>query len=270
MRSIRGDVDLIGLDHLVQDLAAHGAEGDLTLSRGSERQTLHLGPAGFRLVSSTLPRVKRIARIARLTLGRDFLNAERLREILRKEKLLGWSLGHLVLADAPPKREDVEEALRRQVEEEVLDLFVWTGARFVFQEIELSAQRAGQPLAQVALPAKVTSLLLEAARREDEARQIRGRLGDERKRLKKAKREFHADALGEDVVRADAILPLINGSRSLKGILHASIYPNYSTLRALDTLFKAGYVEVVGGSAPAVPAEAPLVVDLIGPSLSAP
>jgi hypothetical protein len=262
MRSLRGDVDLIGLDHLVQDLSAHRSEGYLTLARGQEKQTLHTGPAGFRLVSSTLSRVKRIARIARLTLGGQDLSPDRLRAILRKEKLLGWSLGQLAFAEAPPRREDVEDVLRRQIEEEVLDLFVWTGARFRFQEGALTPEKARQPLAQVELPAHVTSLLLEAARREDEARRIRSRLGDDRQRLKKAKREFHADALGEDVVSADAILPLITGSRSLRGVLSASIYPNYSTLRALDTLFRAGYVEAVGG--------APAAVALAAPTLSAP
>ena len=70
-------------------------------------------------------------------------------------------------------------------------------------------------------------------------------LGDDRKALRKVPREFHADALGEDVVRADAILPLINGRRTLKAVLRSSIYPIFSTLRAVHTLRTAGYVEVV-------------------------
>lgn len=249
MRQIKGHVDLIGLDHLIQDLSARQAEGFLTLRRGPEKQTLHVGPAGFRLVSSTLPRVKRIARIARRTLGGRPLSADGLRALLKKEKLLGWSLGQLAFSDAPPRREDVEDVLRRQVEEEVLDLFVWTQAAFDFKEGPLSAERAREPLAHLALRANVTSLLLEAARREDETRRILAALGDDRKRLKKARREFHADVLGEDVVRADAILPLINGSRSIKGILRESIYPIFSTLRAIHTLRTAGYVEVVGETA---------------------
>lgn len=245
MRRLKGHVDLLGLDHLVQDLSARRAEGFLTLARGKERQTLHVGPAGFRLLASTLPRVKRIARIARLTMGAKTPSADRLRALLKKEKLLGWSLGHLAFGEAPPTREAIEHALRGQVEEEVLDLFVWTQASFDFQEGKLSKSRSREPLAHLELSANVTSLLLEAARREDETRQIRMSL-DDRRVLRKVPREFHADALGEDVVRADAILPLINGRRTLKAILKASIYPNFSTLRAVHTLRAAGYVEVVG------------------------
>jgi hypothetical protein len=254
MRKLKGDIDLLGLGHLLQDLVTTRAEGYLTVTRGKDRQTLHVGPGGHRLISSTLPRVKRLARLARLTLGRRPPTADQLRTILRKEKLLGWSLGHLVLADAPLVRGDVEDALRRQVEEEVLDLFVWTKSTFDFKEGPLVRARMRDPLAGLELRASVTSLLLEAARREDEVLRIRQALGDERRPLRKVPREFHADALGEDVVRADTILPIINGRRSLKAILQASIYPMFSTLRAVHKLLELGYVEVVvAGAAPPPP-----------------
>ena len=46
-----------------------------------------------------------------------------------------------------------------------------------------------------------------------------------------------------DLVRADAILPLVNGRRSLKAILRASIYPRFSTMRAVHKLLSLGYVK---------------------------
>ncbi|HEX7901540.1 MAG TPA: DUF4388 domain-containing protein [Planctomycetota bacterium] len=245
MRYLKGHVDLVGLGQLLQDLSTHKAEGFLGLARGKDRQTVHVGPGGIRLLSSSLARVKRIARIARRALGARPMTADQLRGLLKKEKLLGWSLGQLALSEAPLRREDVEDALRRQVEEEVLDLFMWSQATFEFKEGKLTSAKAKEPLAHLELRANVTSLLLEAARREDETRQIKQALGDERGTLRKVRREFHADVLGEDVVRADAILPLINGRRTLKAVLRASIYPIFSTLRAVHTLRTAGYVEVV-------------------------
>lgn len=246
MRRLKGHLDLLGLGHLLQDLSVHEGEGYLTLARGRDKMALHVGPSGLRLLSSTLPRVKRIAKLAGLALGKKPSTPEALREILKKEKLLGWSLGHLVSSELPPRKEDVEEVLRRQVEEEVLDLFVWTKATFDFQEGKLTRAKAADPLAGLELRTPVTSLLLEAARREDEVLRIRVALGDERRPLRKVEREFHADALGEDLVRADTILPLINGRRPLKSILSSSIYPIFSTLRAVHKLLELGYVEVVG------------------------
>ena len=61
--------------------------------------------------------------------------------------------------------------------------------------------------------------------------------------MHKIPREIHADALGEDVVRVDAILPLINGHRTLKAILQASIYPKFATLRAVHKLLTLGYAK---------------------------
>jgi hypothetical protein len=250
MRNLKGHVDLLGLGHLLQDLATNQAEGYLALARGRDKQVLHVGPGGLRLLSSTLPRVRRISRIARLTLGPRPPSPQRLRAILKKEKLLGWSLGHLALADGPLLREDIEDVLRRQVEEEILDLFVWTKATFAFQEGRLQKARRRDPLAGLELRANVTSLLLEAARRDDEVLRIREALGDHEKRpLRKVPREFHADALGEDLVRADAILPLINGRRTMRAILQASIYPMFSTFRAVHKLLELGYVEAVGAAA---------------------
>jgi hypothetical protein len=244
MRFIRGHVDLVGLAQLLQDLNTHQAEGFLTLARGSDKQTLHIAPAGLRLVGSSVPRVKRFARIAAATLGKKTPKADALHKLLKKEKLLGWSLGHLAFADAAPARERIEEALRHQVEEEALDLFMWTKAMFDFAEGRLPKARAREPLASLELRTNLTSLLLEAARREDEVRRIREALGDERLAPRRVPREMHADALGEDVVRADAILPLINGRRSIRGILGNSIYPIYSTLKAIDVLLTAGYIEL--------------------------
>lgn len=249
MRYLKGHVDLLGLGHLLQDLSHSHGEGTLSLRRGRIRQGLHVGPKGIRLLSSNLPRVQRISRIAGLALGKKPPTAERLQDVLRKEKLLGWSLGQLALSEAPLRREDIEDVLRRQVEEEVLDLFIWTQATFEFQEGRLTRAKARDPLAGLELRASVTSLLLEAARREDEAARVRQALGDDRRPLRKVPCEFHADALGEDLVRADAILPLINGRRSIRSILQASIYPVFSTLRAVHKLLELGYVEVVGAPA---------------------
>src|SRR6185436_15425334 len=99
------------------------------------------------------------------------------------------------------------------------------------------------PLAALAIRADVTSLLLEAARRADELLQIRKTLPDDGTKVQKIAREIHADQLGEDVVRVDAILPLITGRRTLKAILQSSIYPKFATLRAVHKLLTHGYAK---------------------------
>jgi len=240
-------------------------EGVLSVIRSGEKQSVHLGPEGIRLMSSTVPRVRRLSKLARKLSGPKLITSERLKKLLRKEKLLGWTLGHVLYSNEELTQDRIQQSLRLQVEEEILDLFVWDEALFTFEEGRPGRDTLANPLAKLPIRADVTSLLLEAARRADELLQIRQTLPDDKTKVHKIPREIHADQLGEDVVRVDAILPLINGRRTLKTILQSSIYPNFATMRAIHKLLTLGYAKAhdrggetvmlgVIGSIPAVPA----------------
>jgi len=244
VRALKGHVDLVGLGSLLQLLSHNACEGILSVRKGNDRQAIYFSPGAIRLLSSTLPRVKRIGRIAKTLLGPTTISPERLRALLRREKLLGWTLGQLALTAEPLREDAVRDALRQQVEEEVLDLFFWAQASFDFSEARFPRATAGNPLGSLALHANVTSLLLEAARRADELAVLRQTLTDDSIKILKLPREIYADELGEDVVRVDAILPLLNGRRTLRSVLRASIYPRFPTMRAVHKLLSLGYVKV--------------------------
>ena len=242
-RDLKGHVDLVGLGNLLQLLSMNKTEGILAVAKGGEKQAIHFGHEGIRLLSSTVPRVRRLSKLATKLSGRTLITPERLKNLLGKEKLLGWTLGHVVFANEQLSTEKIHEALRLQIEEEILDLFVWDQATFIFEEARPSRAQLAAPLTSIPIRADVTALLLEAARRSDELSQIRKTLPDDATKVQKIPREIHADQLGEDVVRVDAILPLINGHRTLKAILQASIYPKFATLRAVHKLLTLGYAK---------------------------
>jgi hypothetical protein len=242
-RDLKGHVDLVGLGNLLQLLSMNKTEGVLSVVRGGEKQSIHFGHEGIRLLSSTVPRVRRLSKLATKLSGRTLITPERLKNLLGKEKLLGWTLGHIVFGNEQLSQQKIQEALRHQVEEEILDLFVWDQALFSFEEVRPSRAQLASPLGSLPIRADVTALLLEAARRADELLQIRKTLPDDGTKVQKLPREIHADELGEDVVRVDAILPLINGHRTLKAILQASIYPKFATLRAVHKLLTLGYAK---------------------------
>jgi hypothetical protein len=242
-RDLKGHVDLVGLGNLLQLLSMNKTEGILAVAKGGEKQSIHFGHEGIRLLSSTVPRVRRLSKLATKLSGRTLITPERLKNLLGKEKLLGWTLGQVVFANEQLSSEKIHEALRLQIEEEILDLFVWDEATFIFEEARPSRTQLAAPLTNIPIRADVTALLLEAARRSDELLQIRRTLPDDTTKVQKIPREIHADELGEDLVRVDAILPLINGHRTLKAILQASIYPKFATLRAVHKLLTLGYAK---------------------------
>ena len=260
-RDLKGHVDLVGLGNLLQLLSMNKTEGVLSVVRGGEKQAIHFGHEGIRLLSSTVPRVRRLSKLATKLSGRTLITQERLKNLLGKEKLLGWTLGQIVFGNEQLSQEKIHEALRHQVEEEILDLFVWDKALFTFEEIRPSRAQLASALGSLTIRADVTALLLEAARRADELLQIKKTLPDEGAKVQKIPCEIHADQLGEDLIRVDAILPLINGHRTLRAILESSIYPKFATLRAVHKLLTLGYAKakdragetlVMAAAAPAV------------------
>jgi hypothetical protein len=55
--------------------------------------------------------------------------------------------------------------------------------------------------------------------------------------------EIQADELGQDMETIDEVLPLINGRRSVREVVNASIYPRFVTMRAIYRLLVLGYIK---------------------------
>src|SRR6185295_15851402 len=78
-RVLKGHVDVVGLGNLLQLLSMNKTEGVLAVARGGEKQSIHFGPEGIRLLSSTVPRVRRLSRLATKLSGRTLITPERLK-----------------------------------------------------------------------------------------------------------------------------------------------------------------------------------------------
>lgn len=238
MGKLKGDVDILGLGNLLQLLSLNRREGILSLSRGSERKAVHFAPGEIRLLSTTSRRVNKIGKILR---RKRLVTRQDLDALLKEQKLLRWKLGQIAVTSGLVKKRDVAAALREQVEEEIFDMFMWSRATFEFDE-EAKPDHKG-PLSGVSFDTDVTALLLEAARRTDEMEMTRRILDDDDMTLRRYNFDIVPEELGEDVEVIDAVLPLIDGKRTLRDIISQSIYPRFTTLRAIYALFRAGHVK---------------------------
>jgi hypothetical protein len=240
MRSLKGDVDILGLGNLLQLLSLNGTEGILTVVQGSEKKTIHFGPQGIRLLSSSM---RRINKLGKILLRRRTITKEDLDALLKEQKMLGWKLGQIALTSGLVKKQDIEDALREQVEEEIFDLFMWSNATFEFAEGRAPKEDDDNPLAGLTFGTSVTSLVLEAARRADELLVIRRLLDNDQMAIEKFPFDIEADELGSDLEVVESILPLMNGRRTLEEIVDASIYPRFATMRAVYHLLTLGYIK---------------------------
>lgn len=240
MPILKGDVEILGLGNLLQLLAMNHREGILTLIRNDDRKTIHFAPKGMRLLSSSM---KRVNKLGKILLRRRRISKEDLDALLKEQKLLGWKLGQIAVESGLVQKKDVEEALREQIEEEIFDMFMWKEAAFEFVEGRAPKQEENNPLSGLTFDANVMGLILEAARRADELLMIRRILTDDEMTLSKFPFEIQADELGGDMEIVDEILPLINGRRSVRDVVNASIYPRFVTMRAIYRLLVLGYIK---------------------------
>ncbi|MBI2931062.1 MAG: DUF4388 domain-containing protein [Planctomycetes bacterium] len=239
MGILRGDVEILGLGTLLQALTMNGREGVLTLSRDTERKTIYFGPHGIRLLSTTM---KQINRLGKILLRRRKISVDDLKALLEEQRLVGWKLGEIAIDTGKITRKDLEEALQEQVEEEIFDLFMWPDATFEFQEGP-PREKADNPLAELTLDVTITHVVLEAARRQDELRQIRRLVNDEMIVLLTGE-PIRAEALGDVNETARTILPLIDGNCTVREIVQYSIYPRFATMRAVYALIAGGFAKV--------------------------
>ncbi len=242
MRVLKGHVEILGLGNLLQTLALNRCEGVLTLVRGQERKSIHFTPKGMRLLSSSM---KRMNKLGKILLRRRRITKEDLESLLKEQRLLGWKLGQVAVESGLVQKKDVEEALREQIEEEIFDLFMWEDAGFEFMEGKAPSDFGDYPLSGMTFETSVTSIILEAARRADELLMIRKILHDEEMSLARLPFDIQADELGGDVDSIDAVLPLINGRRTVREVVQISIYPRFATMRALYRLLVLGYVKIM-------------------------
>jgi len=240
MPALKGDVEILGLGNLLQLLAMNHREGMLTLIRNDDKKTIHFSPKGMRLLSTSL---RRINKLGKILLRRKRISKEDLDALLKEQKLLGWKLGQIAVESGLVQRKDVEEALREQIEEEIFDMFMWREAAFEFVEGRAPKQEENNPLSGLTFDVNMTGLILEAARRADELLMIRRILSDDDMTLTKFPFEIQAEELGQDIEVVDEILPLINGRRSVREIVNASIYPRFITMRAIYRLLVLGYIK---------------------------
>src|SRR5206468_10103730 len=104
------------------------AEGFLEVRREDRRIVLAFSPAGIRVVSG----VHRSKPLGEILVRAGKITPAVLLEMLAEQKSSSTPLGEIVVQRGFLPRSVIESALRKQVAEEIHELFSWTGAQFEF------------------------------------------------------------------------------------------------------------------------------------------
>lgn len=171
------------------------------------------------------------------------LTEDRLRDALdAQEKEPHRRLGELLLERGWIAEQDVEGYVRRQVESAVYHLFTWSRGSFFFEP----GQRPDS--AEMLFAINAESLLLEAARRVDEWTLIEKKIPSfdvvfaaDQERAQTSGAPLTAEQL--------QVLPLLDGTRSLRALIDATGLLEFDVGHATFGLLQAGFAREVGHSA---------------------
>jgi CheY-like chemotaxis protein len=127
----------------------------------------------------------------------------------------------------------IDGALRKQVAEEIHELFSWTGAMFQFHPASYEPPPDEGPRSSIVVDGNIVAIMLEAARRTDELQQIRVLISDDRLIPILTELPGVLEDPGLERPAVEEIVPLVDGKRSVQDILEVSLHPKYTVLRTL-------------------------------------
>lgn len=178
------------------------------------------------------------ARLGVILTNTGKLDKERLEEALARQKGKKERLGSILLHMGCVTEGELEEALERQVSETAFQVFRWKEGRYRF-----TAQRSLEIQERLVKPLAVENLLLEAMRILDEWPLIEKELPSLDSLLFRAPRGprgVEAEKLTEE---ERWILDLVDGVKSLRGVIEASALGELDTCKILAGFLRSGVLE---------------------------
>jgi CheY-like chemotaxis protein len=240
MGTILGDLDVIGLADLLQLLVQHQRVGALSVFDKESRKVIYFGNDGLMLLSTGQRKGPRLGEMLLLTKRLTFPQVAR---GLESQKQWGVHFGEAVVRLGYLPREAVNEAILEQVEEELCDLFFWTGAAFEFVEGPPPPifQEPDQPVA--VLKRDVSGLILEAMRRIDEWKQFNHVLGGGQTVFALTDQiQAKAAAYASDPV-IGMVVQSINGQNTIDAVVEEAGVSRFQVFRILVVLLHDGCLQ---------------------------
>jgi CheY-like chemotaxis protein len=265
MGTIKGDLDVLGLADLLQILMQHRRVGTLTVADAQSQKLIHFGSGGIMLLSSGERKGPRLGEMLLLTKQLSFPQVAR---ALESQKQWNVHFGEAVVRLGYLPREVIFEAILVQIEEELCDMFFWTGATFEFVEGPPPPifEDPEQPVA--ILQRDVSGLILEAMRRVDEWHQYNQQLGGGGSVYMLTDQiQSRAAEYASDPVIA-LIAQTLDGQHTIDEAVADSGVSRFLVYGILARLYQDGCLQKV--AAPAASASAPPPVAAAAPAAPAP
>ncbi|MCI0597307.1 MAG: DUF4388 domain-containing protein, partial [candidate division Zixibacteria bacterium] len=178
--------------------------------------------------------------LGELLVGQGVLTEKQLTAALaEKDKNPSRKIGEILVKSGFVSRSQMEEAVRRQVEELIYRLLHWEVGNFKFYENEFPTEE------EVLIHISTENLILEGVRRLDELEEVKQRLPEFGTVL--IVKPIPSQRTRDVALKGDEwnILSLIDGRKDIFQIIERSNTDRLTTLKNLAALFMSGLIEPV-------------------------
>jgi len=236
---LQGNLDNFGLPEIFQLLTSGQKTGTLGIQREDEVAMVYFRSG--QVFYAYGPR--KMARLGDLLVKKGKITPEQLDLAMAEQRTDQGHrrLGEILLAKQWLSNDDLESAVRSQVEEVIYEILRWDGGMFKFYEDQFPTDE------EITIKISTENLILEGVRRLDEMSRIKDSLPEFEKVLALAPAD---DGRKKDIaLQAQEwnILTLIDGARNIYEILDNSDADRLETLRTLAGLYSAGLVRESDG-----------------------
>ncbi|MCE9581690.1 MAG: PQQ-binding-like beta-propeller repeat protein [Planctomycetes bacterium] len=230
------------LSSTLRGLADDGREGTLTVREGDQRVTLYVARTGIRLVSSG-PR--RGVRIGEVLLKAGKISQRQMDLVLERQQKSNLRFGELLYLMCQITEDEIRQAVRTRIQEEILDLYLLEGASMDFLEGPPPQDLFETDGPKLEHPFPIPPIIEEGDRRRADWELFRVKLPPRETALSKAPPNPGKSELPLDD-RTLQMIELCDGRRGTEQVVEASPKFRFDTLKALAYLISVGRVAVGG------------------------
>lgn len=232
----QGDLDTFGLATIFQTLTANQLSGTLHVFDEHSERYLVFSQGSIRTVSTGK---RQNVSLGEILVARGSITQEQLSQCLAEQTVNSSPLGQALVNKGYCSQQDLEGALRFQMEEEIYDLFTWKGAKFTFDEQRKGDTLVGSDLRICQVKVNSSGVILEAMRRIDEWNRLNALLPslDIVPGVPRPLPPEFVAALSHEERR---ILEFVNGANSLETISRKCCLGRYAVTQLLAKMFEQG------------------------------
>ncbi|HYF51180.1 MAG TPA: DUF4388 domain-containing protein [Planctomycetota bacterium] len=239
---LKGNLSTVSLAQVFQALSSGNSSGLLRIQAPEGPRFVEILDGAISVAGRSSERIM----LGDLLLSRGLLEESKLEEALQAQKESGKMLGQVLLDSGVIGLEHLEEALRFQIEEEVCELFILKQGEFDFLANATLDAKIAPGGGLVRLKIDPNTLLIEAARRADEWKNIEGRIPSQALLFKLTDAGRQVLESGEGISTEGAILlKLIDDRRSVESMVQKACLGRLTTNQMLVELWDAGFIELL-------------------------